>query len=343
MGLSQTLTLLAERRTLSAEEMRRAVGCLVTPDADPVEAASFLTALRVRGETADELVGAVLALRDHAAKPNVQRKGLVDTCGTGGAPVATFNVSTAAAIVASACGVPVAKHGNRSFSAASGSADVLAALGVRLDAPRCVVEQCLDDIGLAFFFAPLWHPVMRYLAPVRKTLRFRTVFNLVGPLANPAPVSFQLVGVGQTAWADVVAKALQKLGVESAAVVVSQDGLDEVSLSAPTEVLWVQPDSLRSLVWTAEDFGLGRIDVGDVLAATAEQSADVVRRVLDAEEGPAMNLTLANAAAALWIARNVRSLSEGVEKARAAIRDGSAARRLEALVARTAEGREGES
>lgn len=337
MSLSEFLPRLAERQTLSTESMHRAVGFLIGGDADPVEAAAFLTALRVRGETADELVGAVLAMRDQCVKPRIHRSGLVDTCGTGGSPVATFNVSTAAALVVSACGVPVAKHGNRSFSAASGSADVLATLGVHLDAPREVVARCLDEIGLAFFFAPLWHPAMRHVAPIRRALRFRTLFNLVGPLANPAPVDYQLVGVGQLAWAEVVAKAIQKLGNRSAAVVASQDGLDEVSLSAPTEVFWVLPDSIRSLVWTADDFGLERIDVASVRATTAEQSATIIRRILDGEEGPATNLTLANAAAALWVATAVPSPRDGVERARAALLDGSAAKQLDRLVARTTE------
>lgn len=335
MSLSDVLPVLAERQTLSTPAMRAAVSAMMAGDVDPVESAAFLTALRVRGETPEEIVGAVLALRDHCARLDTTRTGLVDTCGTGGAPIATFNVSTAAAIVVSACGIPVAKHGNRSFSTACGSADVLAALGVQLEATREVVAACLDEIDLAFFFAPLWHPAMRHVAPVRRTLGFRTLFNLVGPLANPAAIDYQLVGVGQLSWAEILAKALEKLEVRSAAVVVSQDGLDEVSLSAPTEVLWVQPGGTRSLVWTAEDFRLPRIDIESVRVRSVEESVAMIRRVLDSTEGAALDLTLANAAATLWVAGAAGTLPEGVERARQAVQSGAAANQLEQLVRRT--------
>lgn len=336
MNLSDALKLLAERRTLSSEEMRHAIAEMMTGDADPVLTAGFLTALRVRGETPDEIVGAVQALRDCCARVVVNRKGLVDTCGTGGSPISTFNVSTAAAIVVSACGVPVAKHGNRSFSTNCGSADVLAALGVQLQAPRDVVVSCLAEIGLAFFFAPLWHPAMRHVASVRRTLGFRTLFNLVGPLANPATIEYQLLGAGQLSWASTLAKALEKLPIRSAAVVCSQDGLDEISLSAPTEVLWVQPEGTRSLVWTAEDFGLPRIDLEAVRVRSVEESVSMIRRVLDCQQGPALDLTLANSAAALWVAGAARSLPEGVQLARDAVHSGAAANQLERLVRCTA-------
>lgn len=330
--IGELLPSLADGQVLSLDEMRRAMNELMEGDFDPVQAASFLTALRLRGESAEELAGAALAMREHAAEAKTKRSGLVDTCGTGGSHVPTFNVSTAAALVVSACGVPVAKHGNRSFSSPSGSADVLHALGVHIEAPREVALRCLDEIGLCFFFAPLWHPAMRNIAPIRRALRFRTLFNLVGPLANPAPIDYQLVGVGRIGWMQKMARALKHLNVKRAAVVCSEDGLDEVTLSAPTHAIVVTPDSEETVVWTHADFGLSAIDVKSVEARSAEESAATVRAVVEGQGGPARDLVLANASAALWLAGKVRDVKKGVAKAAEAVDAGHAKLQLQRLI-----------
>lgn len=333
--IGELLPGLADGHLLSVDEMKRALEEVIEGTADPVEVAAFLTALRVRGETAEELAGAAMALRERAVHSQHRARGLVDTCGTGGAHVPTFNVSTAAALVVSACGVPVAKHGNRSFSSPSGSADVLAALGVRLDASRATVSRCLDDIGIAFFFAPLWHPAMHHVAPIRRVLRFRTLFNLAGPLANPAGVDFQLMGVGRLGWVSRMAQAARRLGLRRAAVVCSEDGLDEVSLSARTHVTVVSAEEERAFTWTAADFGLPASPLTDLEVTSAEQSAAMIQRVLDGEQGAARDLTLANASAALWVCGAVSDLQEGVARAADAIDAGRAIDKLQALIART--------
>lgn len=323
---------LAGGATLSEEESADAIGSMMRGEEDPVCVASFLTALRVRGETAAELTGAAKAMRAACLRPDCKRTGIADTCGTGGSPVSTFNVSTAAAIVTSACGVPVAKHGNRSFSSATGSADVLAALGVNIDASPTTVARCLDEIGLAFFFAPHWHPAMKHVAPVRRALGFRTLFNLVGPLANPAPLDVQLLGVGQEDLLFKMARALRGLGIRSAAVVWGEDGVDEVSLSASTRVMHVTDRSISPLKWTPADFGLDPIDPRDLSVSNPDQSAAMIRSVLRGDDGPAQAITLANVAATLWLAGKATTLREGVETARKAIELGSAQSQLDRLV-----------
>lgn len=333
--ISEFLPRLIRGESLSADEMRAAIGSVMHGSESPEVVASFLTAIRMRGETAEELTGAALSLREAAIKPTVHRSGIADTCGTGGAPVCTFNVSTAAAIVASACGLPIAKHGNRSFSSSSGSADVLAALRVNIEAPHEVVCKCLDEIGLAFFFAPLWHPAMKHVGPVRRALGFRTLFNLVGPLANPAPIEFQLLGVGQRDSMIKMAEAARLLGIRRAAIVWAEDGVDEVSLSARTHVLHVTPSGTTSLSWVPEDFGLNKVLLRDLEIGGPRESAKMILSVLDGIPGPPAEITIANAAATLWTAGIAREVREGVVQAREAIASGAAKHQLERLVAGT--------
>lgn len=321
--------------SLSIDEMQAAIGSIMRGEESPEVIAAFLTAIRMRGETAEELTGAALSLRDAAIKPTIHRSGIADTCGTGGSPVPTFNVSTAAAIVASACGLPIAKHGNRSFSSSSGSADVLAALRVNIEASHEVVSACLDEFGLAFFFAPLWHPAMKHAGPVRRALGFRTLFNLVGPLANPAPIEFQLLGVGQRDSMIKMAEAVRLLGIRRAAVVWAEDGVDEVSLSARTHVLYVTSSGTTSLTWQPEDFGLSKILLSDLEISGPQESAEMILGVLDGTPGAAADITIANAAATLWTAGVAREVHEGVVQAREAIASGAAKHQLERLVART--------
>lgn len=320
---------------LTEEESFAAVSELVSGQVDPLLAASFLTALRVRGETADEIVGAARALRKASLPAPVARRGVVDTCGTGGASAPSFNVSTAVAIVASACGIAVAKHGNRSFSSASGSADVLTSLGVKIEARPEIVLDCLDEIGLAFFFAPIWHPAMKHVAPVRRQLRFRTLFNLVGPLANPVAVDYQLLGVGRPEWMEKMAHASARLGIQRAAIVCSDDGHDEVSLSGTTRVLLATTGECRKLQWKARDFGLAEISASELSVRSPEESAEMIRAVLAGVDGPATDVVLANVAALLWVVEPSMNLAAGVERARQAIAAGEAEAQLDRLVLRT--------
>jgi anthranilate phosphoribosyltransferase len=258
----------------------------------------------------------------------VPATGLLDTCGTGGDCANTVNVSTAAATTIAACGVPVAKHGNRAASGNSGSAEVLAELGIAIDAGPPVVGRCLAETGITFLFAPKYHPGLKRLAPVRRQLPFRTVMNLVGPLANPARPEFQLVGVAGEAQARLVAGALARLGVRRAAVVTGADGLDEVSLSGPTRVLVVEDGAVQEGRWVPDDFGLGRTSVAELHVCGPSDSAARICHLLAGEPGPVRDTVLANAAAALWVVEPVE-LSAAVARAAEAVDSGRAARVLD--------------
>jgi anthranilate phosphoribosyltransferase len=263
------------------------------------------------------------------------RSNVIDTCGTGGIGSELFNISTAAAIVAAAAGVPVAKHGNRSVTSKSGSSDVLAALGVDIAAGVPVVERCLDELGICFCFAPLLHPAMKHVAPVRKQLGFATIFNLLGPLCNPAGARRQLLGVGRRELQRTMAEAVGKLGTEHAMVVHGTDGLGEVSLSAPTEVIEVIGGELRSFTWRPEDFGLTVSPKESLVIGDAASSAAVIRRILAGEQGPPRDVVVLNAAAALWTAGVDSSPRVCAERAAAAIDRGDSQRLLERWAAIT--------
>jgi anthranilate phosphoribosyltransferase len=252
------------------------------------------------------------------------RDGVLDTCGTGGDGTGTFNISTAAALVAAACGVPVVKHGNRSASGRTGSADVLAALGVQVEGDGARARRCLDRTGIAFCFAPHFHPAMRHVARVRQRLGVPTLFNCLGPLANPAGAPYQLLGVGRPDLLDRMAGALARLGTRRALVVCGEDGLDEVSLSAPTQVREVRGGTVAALRWTPADFGLEPCPLADLAADGPEASAALIRDVLAGRDGPAARVVVANTAAALLAAERVPTLAEGVAQARQAVRDGRA-------------------
>jgi anthranilate phosphoribosyltransferase len=312
---------------LSLAEMTEVIDQLLRGTVPEGQIAVLLTALHHKGETVDEIAGAALALRKHMTPIRTARLRVIDTCGTGGIGSELFNISTAAAIVAAAAGVPVAKHGNRSITSRCGSADVLAALGVRIDAPVPVVERCLDELGICFCFAPALHPAMKHVAPVRKQLGQATIFNLLGPLANPAGAARQLLGVGRAALQATLAAVVQRLGTERAAVVHGTDGLGEVSLGAATEVYDVRPGSSERLTWQPEDFGLPRAGQETLRVENAEVSAALIRRVLAGEPGPPRDVVLLNAAAALWVAEAEPTLPACTARAAEAI-DSQAATRL---------------
>jgi anthranilate phosphoribosyltransferase len=308
-----------------------AVRDLVAGRVDDARAAAFLTALRMKGETAPEIAAAALVLREQMVRLVPVSGPVLDTCGTGGDESGTFNISTAAALVAAAAGVPVVKHGGRAVSSRSGSADVLKELGVPIEAGADWAQKCLDRAGFAFCFAPHFHRGMAHVAALRKKLGVRTIFNLLGPLANPASTPYQLLGVGKADLLDPLAGAIAELGTRQAVLVCSRDGLDEVSLSAPTMVRVVQGKEYDAREWTPDEFGLGTVTLESIRADGPAESAAVIRRVLENEDIPARRIVLANAAAALWAAEAVTTLKDGVDRAAAALAAGTPRALLEQL------------
>jgi anthranilate phosphoribosyltransferase len=325
---------LSAGQDLTLEEMDAALEAIMSGQTTEGQIGVFLIALREKGETAAELAGAAQCMRRHMTRIRSPHEVFVDTCGTGGDASQTFNVSTTAAIVTAAAGLPVAKHGNRSVTSRSGSADVLAALGVNLEADVATIERCLAELGLCFCFAPALHPAMKRVSAVRKQLGVRTIFNLLGPLCNPAGAPFQVLGSGRPELLAKLAEALQLLGTRRSFVVCGH-GLGEVNLEGQTSVVEVTPDSFRQQTWTASDFGLQASQLAPLAVENPEQSAAMVRGVLKGEQGPARNIVLANAAAALLVAGKVASPREGAERAAAAIDSGRALELLERLVALT--------
>ncbi len=316
---------------LTAAECREAVAQLLDGQTTDASAAAFLTALRIKGETSDELEGAVSAVRERMIVWDSQSGSdvLLDTCGTGGDGANTVNISTAAAIVVAACGVPVAKHGNRAASGVSGSSDVLSALGLAIEVDPAMARTCLAQAGITFLFAPRFHPGLVRLAPVRRQLPFRTIFNLVGPLCNPARPTHQLVGVPHERHASLMANVLSRQSdFQRAAVVTGHGGLDEVTLDGPTHVLLVEDCSVRDLHWTPADFGLQAQTVASIRVGSTDESATKIAGALAGEKGAVRDYIVANSAAALWVARQ-HPLRECARLTADAIDSGAAARLLD--------------
>ena len=323
---------LAAGEDLSMDEMSQTIDLVVEGLCTEGQVGVLLTALRAKVETAQEVAGAAAALRRHMTPIHTVRKGLIDTCGTGGDGSGTFNISTAAALVVAAAGVPVAKHGNRAASSRTGSADVLAALGVNINAELRRVEQCLDELGICFCFAPLVHPSMKKVADVRKKLGVPTIFNLLGPLSNPAGAALQLVGVGQPERRALLAEALRLLGTERSLVVQGEDGLDEVTLAGPTRVTEVAGVALRNFTWAPSDFGLAPRGLESLAVEGPRQSADMILQILQGRSGPPRDIVVVNAAAALWTAGKAETPLACAQVAAAAIDSGAAAELLARLV-----------
>jgi len=337
--------MLAKGDDLSREEADEAMEDILSGHASDVRIAAFLAALRFKGETADELVGFATAMRRHATPMfpsghKILGEALVDTCGTGGDARGTFNISTVAAFVVAGAGVRVAKHGNRSTGGRSGSADVLEALGVKIDLPATRVAQAIEEIGIGFLYAPAMHAATRYATAARQQLRVRTVFNLLGPLTNPASASVQIVGVYDAKLTELVARVLGELGVTRAFVVHGADGLDEISLSGETFVSELRDGNVRNFTVTPEDFGLARAPLDAIHGGDAKHNAEITHKILGRSlpyraRGPQRDIVLANAAAAMVAAGKAADFLEGVRMASESIDSGAAREKLEALVAFT--------
>jgi anthranilate phosphoribosyltransferase len=326
------LGLVAGGSCLTVDQARQAFEIMMAGDATPAQVGGFLIALRVRGETVDELTGGAQVLRERMLKVRAPEHAL-DTCGTGGDASGTFNVSTAAALVIAACGVPVAKHGNRALSSRAGSADILAALGVNIEADPARVERSIREAGIGFMMAPRHHGAMRHVAGARVELGTRTIFNLLGPLANPAGARRQLLGVFAGEWVEPLARVLGQLGAERAWVVHGSDGLDELTTTGPSKVAELDAGEVRTFEVTPEQAGLPRARLEDLKGADAETNADALRALLDGVRGPYRDIVLLNAAAALVIAGRADDLRGGVVRAVEAIDRGAAKAVLARLIA----------
>ena len=319
---------------LSAEQAEAAFDVIMSGDATPAQMGGFLMAMRVRGESVEEITGAARTMRAKMLTIEAP-EGAIDTCGTGGDAKGTLNISTGVSLVVAACGVPVAKHGNRALSSKSGAADVLAALGVNLDADMALVEKALAEAGICFLMAPRHHSAMRHVGPTRVELGTRTIFNLLGPLSNPARVKRQLLGVFAPEWVQPLAEVLRDLGHEHAWVVHGADGLDELSTTGPSQVVELKDGALRAFEVTPEEAGLPRASLEDLKGGDAEQNAEALRALLEGEAGPFRDVVLYGSAAALIIAGKVEDLKAGVVRAAEAVDGGRAKATLEALVAAT--------
>lgn len=319
---------------LSREQAEASLDAVLSGEASEAQTAGLLVALRAKGETASELAGLAAAIRGRAEHVPTPAGTFVDTCGTGGG-VPTFNVSTTVAFVAAGAGARVAKHGNRSARSPSGSADVLEALGARIDLAPGDVAACLEEIGLGFMFAPAHHPAFRHVVPVRRALGVRTVFNLLGPLTNPAGAPRQLIGVFDRDYIERIGGALAELGCERAMVVSGQDGMDEISTAAPTDVAEVRDGGVRRYTITPSDLGFSPPPEGALAGGEPADNAATVRSILAGEPGPRRDLVVLNAAAVITLAGEAADLKEGVARAGESIDSGSALERLDAFVAGT--------
>jgi anthranilate phosphoribosyltransferase len=333
MTVQQALARLLDGHDLTREEARAVMNEIMVGEATPAQIGGFLVALRLKGETADEIAGCAEAMREHVLTVRPKRDDLVDTAGTGGDAARTINISTAAALVAAAAGAGVAKHGNRAVSSASGSADVLEALGFRLELPREEIERSIDELGFGFLFAPTHHPAMRHAAPVRRELAARTVFNVLGPLTNPAGARAQVVGVYAPSLVRTIAEVLAQLGARRAFVVHGAAGIDELSPAGPNLVCEVVDGDVREREIDPLELGIERCDPSDLRGGSPGDNAEAIRAVFRGENGGKRSAILLNAAGAIAAAGHADDLREGLEVARTAVDSGAALARLDELIA----------
>ncbi len=335
ISLPDAIALVRSGNDLSADQTGHLIDRLLRGEADNEAVGQLLLAIREKGESIDELVGAARAMRRHMTPITHRHDALLDTCGTGGSGSGTFNISTATAIVTAACGVAVAKHGNRRATSLSGSADVLETLGVSLQSEPEQVAETLDRVGLCFCFAQKLHPAMRHVVAIRRALGVPTLFNLLGPLCNPAAATHQLLGTATLETRDKIAAALQRLGTTRSAVVWGEDGQDEVTLGATTRVAEIAAGKIDQHLWTPATFGLGSVPLSQLGADNPQRSAEIIEGILAGEPGPPRDVVLAGTAAALWLVGQVTELTDGVRRAAAAIDSGAAKDKLAQLVGRS--------
>jgi len=341
--IQDAIRTLVEGQHLTAEEAYAVMEQIMSGQATDAQIAAFLTGLRMKGETVAELTGFAKVMQEKvtpvptrhrvaASLSGSEREMLVDTCGTGGDASGTFNVSTATAFVVAGAGIPVAKHGNRSVSSLCGSADVIEALGVKLDLPPEKVGRCIDEVGIGFLFAPLLHKAMRYVMLARREIRIRTVFNMLGPLTNPAGASAQVIGVYAGNLTEVMAHVLNDLGSFRAFVVHGEDGLDEITVTAGTRIAEIRDNRVHTYTVRPEDFGLRRATLKDLQGGSAAENAQIIRAVLKGEPGPKRDIVLLNAGAAIAAGGKARDIREGVTAAAHSIESGAALGKLERMV-----------
>jgi len=344
--MKEVLAELVKGKDLGQEETRKVFSSVLQSKSTPSQIAALLTALRIKGETVEEITGAALALREKALKINTKQEALnldrdeinvdeetiVDTCGTGGDGTLTFNVSTATAFVVAGAGVKVAKHGNRAVSSLCGSADVVEELGINLDLTTSDAEMCLKELGIAFLYAPLFNGAMRHVASVRRELGFRTIFNILGPLTNPAGAQVQVLGVYHPSLTRKLAEVLKRLGTREAFVVCGEGTFDEISICGPTMVSRLKDGEIEDFELTPEDVGLRRANISEIRGGDAKENARIIREILEGHRGARRDIVLMNAAAAFVAAGLDKDLKTGIERARHSIDSGNAKEKLDALI-----------
>lgn len=322
--LNEQIAKVEAGQNLSQEEMAAAIDLVMQGRCEEDKIRSLLLALATKGEAVEEIAGAATAMRAHMTPLESSRQDLVDTCGTGGDGSGTFNISTAAALVAAGAGIAVAKHGNRKITSKTGSADVLVELGINIEAPIEVMQNALNEVGICFCFAPLFHPAMRHVGPVRKSIEVPTIFNLLGPLCNPARAPYQVLGVGKPALRSRLSQALSLLDIKKAYVVCGSDGLDEITLAGNTDVTEVTPGSTTDTQWQPSMFGLAPAKLTGMEASNPAESAAKIRAILHGETGPGRDIVVINAAAAISLAKPELSLADCTAAAQQSIDDGAA-------------------
>lgn len=332
MKIREAIASLVSGKDLTEEQTREVFDQMMSGNAEQAQIASFLTALRIKGETVSEITGAAKVMREKALKIDPGREGVYDTCGTGGTGKDVFNVSTVSVFVLAACGIRVAKHGNRAASSQCGSADVLERLGVKIETAPEVAQKCLDELGVAFLFAPVYHVAMKYAAPVRKQIGIRTVFNILGPLCNPAGADSQVLGVFRGDLALPMAKVLGNLGVKKALVVHGADGLDEASLTTTTAVTELKEGAVKEYEISPEDFGFSRTGLEELKGGSVDENANIARAILKGDEGPKTDMVLLNCAIALLLAGKADEPRDAVSLAKRSISSKEAYGKLEELV-----------
>jgi len=332
--IAQLIRKLTERADLTLDESADAMNAIMSGEATPAQVAAFIVALRMKGETIEEITGCARVMREKAVRidPGAPIENVLDTCGTGGDAKHTFNVSTTAALVAAGAGVTVAKHGNRAVSSSTGSADVLKALGVNIQAEKPLVERCLREAGIGFLFAPLMHGAMKYAIGPRREIGVRTVFNILGPLTNPAGAACQLLGVYDRALVEPIAGVLKNLGSKRCLVVHGEDGLDEITTTGHTMVAELAHGEITTYSVAPEDVGLPRARLRDIIAESPEEALQAVHEVIAGRKGPKRDIVLLNAAAALLAAGAVNDLKEGIAKAAESIDSGAARNALQTMI-----------